>query len=170
MSAGKNCRVRQPLHRFSCIIFTFSWLNLSRSLSHAKEDSKRRCSERRSEPALVEAWTCAGILMPCRDREKLNVFTHSKFLLHTPSQSTRPAYLCVNRRLLRLQPRALKVLDLVLLVDLVVSLASRAARRMIPHSVISPLFLHSRDAGRCREVKEGTKNTLKIIPESQKNP
>lgn len=108
--------------------------------------------------------------MPCRDREKLNVFTHSKVLLHTPSQSTRPAHLCVNRRLLRLQPRALKVLDLVLLVDLVVSLASRAARSVIPHAIISPLFLHSRDVSRCREVKEGTKNTFKIIPESHKYP
>lgn len=44
---------------------TFSWLNLSRSLSHAKDESSRRCSDRRSEPALVEAWTCAGMLIPC---------------------------------------------------------------------------------------------------------
>lgn len=44
---------------------TLSWLNFSRSLSHAKEESRRRCSDRRSEPALVEAWTCAGMLIPC---------------------------------------------------------------------------------------------------------
>lgn len=44
-----------------------SWLNLSRSLSQlpVKEDSRRRCSERLSEPARVDAWGCAGMLMPC---------------------------------------------------------------------------------------------------------
>lgn len=44
-----------------------SWLNLSRSLSQlpVKEDRRRRCSERRSEPARVEACGCAGMLMPC---------------------------------------------------------------------------------------------------------
>lgn len=52
-------------------LFTFSWLNFSRSLSHANEDSKRRCSDLRSEPALVEAWTCAGILIPCRDKMEM---------------------------------------------------------------------------------------------------
>lgn len=35
---------------------TLSWLNLSRSLSQLNEDSRRRCSERLSEPARVEAW------------------------------------------------------------------------------------------------------------------
>lgn len=46
---------------------TLSWLNLSRSLSQlpVKEDNRRRCSERRSEPARVEACGCAGMLMPC---------------------------------------------------------------------------------------------------------
>lgn len=29
---------------------TFSWLNLSRSLSQLKEESRRRCSARKSEP------------------------------------------------------------------------------------------------------------------------
>lgn len=46
---------------------TLSWLNLSRSLSQlpVKEDRRRRCSERLSEPARVEAWGCAGMLIPC---------------------------------------------------------------------------------------------------------
>lgn len=86
---------------------------------------------------------------------------HTRVLLHKPSHSIHPAHLRVNRRLLRLQPCTLKVLDLVLLVDLVVSLASCAAGRVIPHAVISPFLLHSGDAGRCGEVKEGTKNALK---------
>lgn len=49
---------------------TLSWLNLSRSLSQlpVKEDKRRRCSERRSEPARVEACGWAGMLMPCRER------------------------------------------------------------------------------------------------------
>lgn len=46
---------------------TLSWLNLSRSLSQlpVKEDKRRLCSDRRSEPARVEAWGWAGILIPC---------------------------------------------------------------------------------------------------------
>lgn len=50
---------------------TLSWLNLSRSLSQlpVKEDNRRRCSERRSEPARVEACGCAGMLMPCEQQD-----------------------------------------------------------------------------------------------------
>lgn len=59
-----------------------------------------------------------------------------------------------------MQTRALKVLDLILLVNLIVSLTSGTAGHVIPHAVISPLFLHSRDVGRCREVKEETEKAL----------
>lgn len=50
---------------------TLSWLNLRRSLSQlpVKEDNRRRCSERRSEPARVEACGCAGMLMPCQGEQ-----------------------------------------------------------------------------------------------------
>lgn len=67
------------------------------------------------------------------------------------------AHLRVDRRLLILQLCALQVLDLVLLVDLVVSLASCAAGHVIPHAVVSSLLLHARDVGRCKGVKEETK-------------
>lgn len=61
---GEKSPTNKTSPAFGAVV-TFSWLNFSRSLSHAKEESRRRCSDRRSEPALVEAWTCAGMLMPC---------------------------------------------------------------------------------------------------------
>lgn len=70
------------------------------------------------------------------------------------------AHLCVDRWLLRLQPRALKVLDLVLLVDLVVTLASRAASHVISHAIIPSLLFHARDVGGCSGVKEETEKAL----------
>lgn len=68
----------------------------------------------------------------------------------------------VHRRLLGLQPVALQVLDLVLLVDLVVALAAGAARHVLPHAVVSLLLLHPGDVGRCTGVKEDTETNLEL--------
>lgn len=70
------------------------------------------------------------------------------------------AHLCVDRWLLRLQPCALEVLDLVLLVDLVVTLTSRAASHVISHAIIPSLLFHTRDVGGCSGVKEETEKAL----------
>lgn len=141
---------RRP--KVSPTAFTFSWFSFSRSLSHANEDKSRLCSDRRSEPDLVEAWTCAGMLMPCAQKTRLET---SVYLLPETSETPRSdGHLSVDRRLLRLQPRALQVLELVLLVDLVVALAPGTAGHVIPHSIVPSLLLHSRDVGWCRGVKE----------------
>lgn len=44
---------------------TLSWLNLTRSLSQLKEDSRRRCSDLKSDPALSDmgCWTERDV--PC---------------------------------------------------------------------------------------------------------
>lgn len=72
----------------------------------------------------------------------------------------RVAHLRVDRRLLRLQPRALEVLDLVLLVDLVVTLASRAASHVISHAIVPSLLFHTRNVGGCSGVKEETEKAF----------
>lgn len=70
------------------------------------------------------------------------------------------AHLCVDRWLLRLQSCALEVLDLILLVDLVVTLASCAASHVISHAIIPSLLFHTRDVGGCSGVKEETEKAL----------
>ena len=63
-------------------------------------------------------------------------------------------HLGVGGGLLRQQPRALQVLDLVLPLDLVVALAAGAAGGVVTHAVVAPLALHRRHVGRCRGVKD----------------
>lgn len=84
--------------------------------------------------------------------ERIKILIHIYFtdiLTHAHFNICSSSHLCVDWRLLRLQPCALKVFDLVLLVDLVVSLASGTAGHVIPHAVVSPLFLNSGVVGRC---------------------
>ncbi len=57
---------------FFGLYFTFSWLNLTRSLSQLKEDSRRRCSDLKSDPARSEVVCWAGMHIPCWDRCFLN--------------------------------------------------------------------------------------------------
>lgn len=79
------------------------------------------------------------------------------------------AHLRVDRRLLRQQPGALQVLDLVLLVDLVVAFTARAAGGVIPHAVVPPLLLHAGDVGRCSGgVKEETQKDLQAAANRKK--
>lgn len=69
-----------------------SWLNLSRSLSQlpVKEDNRRRCSDRLSEPARVEACGCAGMLMPCEGAAAGDRSEESGCLGDMASQTTVP--------------------------------------------------------------------------------
>lgn len=46
---------------------TLSWLNLSRSLSQLKEESRRRCSDLNSDPDRREGCGWAERLTPCRN-------------------------------------------------------------------------------------------------------
>lgn len=44
---------------------TFSWLNLTRSLSQLNEDSRRRCSDLKSDPERRKVCCWAGMHIPC---------------------------------------------------------------------------------------------------------
>lgn len=63
--------------RAGLVVPTFSWLNFSKSLSQLKEDSRRRCSDLRSDPARVEACGWAGILIPYTGFIRYSSLTHS---------------------------------------------------------------------------------------------
>ncbi|TNN73770.1 hypothetical protein EYF80_015978 [Liparis tanakae] len=127
-----------PPPRFSRAAFTFSWLNFRRSLSHANDDNSRRCSDRRSDPDLVEAWTCAGILIPCGGEDGVQTCSRPRRVaVHRGPRgspvNTFPSPAC--RRAAR--PTAAWCSA--------VALASRAARHVVPHAVVSSPFLHPRD-------------------------
>lgn len=50
---------------FSNMLLTFSWLNLTRSLSQLKDDRRRRCSDLKSDPDRREVSGWMGIQVPC---------------------------------------------------------------------------------------------------------
>lgn len=111
--------------------------------------------------------------MPCR--KEMKEFGHVRHPAPPHLAVGRPAgvaaHLRVDRRLLRQQPGALQVLDLVLLVDLVVAFTARAAGGVIPHAVVPPLLLHAGDVGRCSGggVKEETQKDLQAAANRKKN-
>lgn len=68
-------------------------------------------------------------------------------------QKTCP-HLCVSWRLLCKSSAIIEVFEFVLLINFVIAFASCTARDVLPHPIISLLFLGGGKAGRWKEVKE----------------